>query len=215
MHATAKIILFFLALCAWMGLISQFYLSVVSSKVSFLETVIHYFSFFTILTNLIVAICSTILLAANKASVLYSFFFKTTTLTAIVVYILIVGIIFNVMLRPVIHMNGMQEISSDLLHVASPLLFLIFWIIFVPKENMKRRYAFIWLIYPVIYIICTIIHGLITGFYPYPFININKLGFGKAIFNGLIILLSFFILSLLFIEIKKIRNENSKSLQSN
>jgi hypothetical protein len=212
MHTTAKIILFFLALCVWMGLISQFYLFVVNSKVSFLETVVHYFSFFTILTNLIVAICSTILLTANKASLLYSFFSKTTALTAIAVYILIVGIIFNVMLRPIIHMNGIQEISSDLLHVAAPLLFLIYWIKYVPKENMKKQFAFVWLIYPVIYIVYTIIHGWITGFYPYPFINISKLGLSKAMFNGLIILLSFFVLSLLFIEIKRIKHKDAENL---
>ncbi len=212
MPATAKIILFFLALCVWAGLISQFYISLSNAKVSLLETVIFYFSFFTILTNFIVAVCSTVLLTAKKTSLVYRFFSKTTTFTAIAVYILVVGIVFNAVLRPILHMHGLQEISSDLLHVASPLLFLIFWIRFVPKENMKRQYVFIWLIYPVVYIIYTIIHGSMTGFYPYPFINISKLGYSKAMFNTLIILLSFFVLSLLFIEVKKIRNGNAGKL---
>src|SRR5450432_2422531 len=118
MPATAKIILFFLALCVWVGLISQFYLSVSNSKNSLLETGIIYFSFFTILTNLIIAICSTVLLIGNKTSFLYRFFIKTTTFTAIAVYILIVGIVFNAVLRPIIYMQGLQEISSNLLHVA-------------------------------------------------------------------------------------------------
>jgi hypothetical protein len=208
MRITAKIILFFVALCAWMGLTSEFYLSVVNSKVVFSGIVIHYFSFFTILTNLIVAICSTVVLIANKTSLLYKFFSKTTTLTAITVYILIVGIIFNVILRRIIHLNGMQEISSDLLHVATPLLFLIFWIMFVPKQNIKRQQAFVWLVYPIVYIIYIIIHGRISGFYPYPFINVSKLGLSKALFNSFIILLAFFILSVLFIEIKKIKREH-------
>jgi hypothetical protein len=80
---------------------------------------------------------------------------------------------------------------------------------FAAKENMNRKQAFVWLIYPAIYMIYTIIHGLITGFYPYPFSNISRLGFSKAIFNNLIILLSFFVLSLLFIEIKKNKTHRS------
>ena len=81
----------------WFALIAQFYLIIVNRTASIPETIIRYFSFFTILTNLLVAVCFTSFL--NKKQKSSAFFSKITTLTAITVYILIVGIVYNVILR--------------------------------------------------------------------------------------------------------------------
>ena len=46
----------------WFALLAQLYLIIQNRVVSVGETIIRYFSFFTILTNLIVAVCVTVLL---------------------------------------------------------------------------------------------------------------------------------------------------------
>ncbi len=51
-----------LALFGWFALLSQFYLIIEGRVVPVPETIIRYFSFFTILTNLLVAVCATVLL---------------------------------------------------------------------------------------------------------------------------------------------------------
>lgn len=65
---------------------------------SVVETIIRFFSFFTILTNLLVALCFTFLLT-KSSSALRSFFYRKSTLTAVTVYILIVGLVYNLILR--------------------------------------------------------------------------------------------------------------------
>ena len=81
-----KILLWAIAIFGWFALISQFYLIVENRVTSIPETIIRYFSFFTIVTNFIVAICCTTLLSRSN-STLKKFFSKQSTLTSIAVYI--------------------------------------------------------------------------------------------------------------------------------
>ena len=59
--------LILIAIAGWFALASQLYLIIQNRVVSVAETIIRYFSFFTILTNLIVAICVTVLLLKPKS----------------------------------------------------------------------------------------------------------------------------------------------------
>ena len=157
-------------------------------------TLLRFFAFFTIDTNIIVAVCFTFIFLGNKTS-LGRFFSKASTVTAITVYITIVGIVYNVILRSEWDPQGMQKIVDELLHSFIPALFIIFWLIFVPIEQLKWKNAFPWLIYPLLYIAYAIIHGAITKFYPYPFVDVNKLGYNKALLNAGGVLLIIFLLS--------------------
>ncbi|MEP6465735.1 MAG: Pr6Pr family membrane protein, partial [Parafilimonas sp.] len=94
---TKKIVLFIIVFLGWFALVAQLFLIIQTRQVSIFETIVRYFSFFTILTNLLVTICCTILFA-DKKSRLNNFFSKPGTLTAIAVYIVIVGIVYNIIL---------------------------------------------------------------------------------------------------------------------
>jgi hypothetical protein len=48
------------------------------------------------------------------------------------------------------------------------------------------------------------VSGPFTGFYPYPFADVNKLGYTAAMLNGVLIIAAFFILSLLLIGVSRI-----------
>ena len=121
-----KTFLIILAVCGWFALIAQFYLIMVNRVASIPETIIRYFSFFTILTNLIVAVCCTVILLKPSSST-GKFFSRPTILTAIVVYITVVGIVYNTVLRFLWNPQGLQLIVDELLHSVIPLLFIILW----------------------------------------------------------------------------------------
>lgn len=193
--------LFIILLCGWFSLFAQFYL-VIKDADNLWESVLRFFSYFTILTNLLVSVCCTVLLF-NSNTRLKNFFSKASTLTAITVYILVVALIYNLVLRKLWQPHHLQEIVDEMLHVVNPVLFLFFWIFFVPKQSLKWSYAAIWLVYPVAYMIYTLIKGAVTKFYPYPFIDITAIGLYNALRNGLLVLLTFYILSLLLIAIGK------------
>lgn len=185
----------------------QFYLLLKNPEFTFFSAAVRFLSFFTITTNTIVFICSALLLFGGRSKA-NAFFRKCTTITAITVYILIVGIVFNLLLRPVLDLQGHHLIVSEIFHTVVPLLFFFFWLFFVSPEKISFKVIPYWLIYPIIYIIYTLFHGLATEFYPYPFIDATQLGFEIAIINGFFVLLSFVILSIILISIFRIKTKS-------
>lgn len=82
----------------WFALITQLYLIIVNNQIPVMESVTRYFSYFTILTNIMVVLCCTLLLLNfNKKEA--HFYSKPTILAAVTVYICVVGIIYNLILR--------------------------------------------------------------------------------------------------------------------
>jgi hypothetical protein len=203
---SARIIALIGALIGWFAIIAQFYLMMTNKVVSVPETILRFFSFFTIDTNILIAVCFSFIFLRSDSGV-GRFFRKATTITAITIYITIVGIVYNVILRSTWQPAGLQKIVDELLHVAIPVLFILFWLLFVPIEQLKWKNAFSWLIYPIIYMAYAIIHGAITKFYPYPFIDVNQLGYRKALLNAGFVLLIIFLLSLALIATGKLLNK--------
>jgi len=189
------IILFILG---WFALVSQLYLIIQNRIVPVPETVIRYFSFFTILTNLLVALCVTALWI-KPDSKWGRFFSKPATLTAITVYIVIVGIVYNVLLRFLWKPQGLQYVTDELLHTVIPALFLLLWVLYVSSQELQYKNAFPWLIYPLIYLCWTFVHGAISGYYPYPFVNVAELGYHRVLVNCVGLFVAFLGLSLFLI----------------
>lgn len=192
------------ALVAWAAVVSQFYLILKNATAPTSETIIRFFSFFTILTNIMVALAFTAAIA-NKPS----FFTKAKTLTAIAVYITIVGLTYNIILRGIWAPQGLQRIVDEGLHVIVPLLFILYWFLFVPKEKLSWGNALTWLIYPGIYLVYIFIRGNFSNWYPYPFIDVATLGYNKALINSAMVCAAFIIVALVFIAIA--RSASSKT----
>ena len=202
-----KIYLALIALLGWFALISQFTINIQSNVANTSEIVIRYFSYFTLLTNLLVAICCTILVT-NPSSKWGQFFSSQKTLTAITVYILVVGLIYNIILRFIWNPQGLQKIVDELLHSVIPVLFLLLWIFFAKKKTIKLKDFFPWLIYPLLYLVFVLIRGAFSGFYPYPFIDVTKLGYQKVFINSLGVTFIFIVLCALFIVIGNFTNRH-------
>ncbi|WPO77759.1 Pr6Pr family membrane protein [Flavobacterium sp. KACC 22761] len=185
----------------------QFYLFYEGSGFTFLSTTVRFFSFFTILTNSIVFLWSALFLFGGKSNI-KSFFSKCATITAITVYILIVGIVFNLLLRSVAHLEGQHRIVSEIFHTVVPVLFFVYWLLYVNPEKISFKVISFWLIYPIIYMIYTLCHGMLTNFYPYPFVDVTKIGLEKAIINGFFVLVAFVVLSCILIFISNKRSKN-------
>ncbi|MEO6851234.1 MAG: Pr6Pr family membrane protein, partial [Mucilaginibacter sp.] len=173
---TKRIFLLFLAVLGWIALIGQFYLIIINRETSVAEAVVRYFTFFTILTNLLIAVC-TIVLVIKPASYWGKFFSRPSTLTAIAVSITIVGAVYNIILRSLWKPQGFQRLVDELLHLVIPVLFIIFWVVFVPKGLLKWRNILLWMVYPLVYLLIVIVRGMFSGYYPYPFLDINTFGY--------------------------------------
>jgi hypothetical protein len=190
---------FLFALIGWFAVITQFCLMMQNRVAPIPETTLRFFSFFTITTNIMVAIYFTMQLFGNTNGVLN----KPGTLTAITVYITVVGLIYQFALRHVWHPKGLQMVVDELLHSIIPILVIIYWYLYEEKREIKYIRALKWLIYPAIYLVFIMDRGYFTGFYPYPFVNVNELGVGKTALHCGYMLLLFIALALLYIRIGK------------
>ena len=119
-------------------------------------------------------------------------------------YILVVSIVYNIILRSLWAPQGLQKIADELLHVVVPLLYVLYWFFFVPKGFLKWTTPLGWLVYPFCYLAYSIIRGAITKYYPYPVIDVNKPDYAKAFFNAGLMYAGFLILGLLFVGIDKL-----------
>ena len=189
------------ALIGWFAIIGQFVLSIENRIAPVGETVIRFFSYFTIQVNILVALYFTcLLLPDSKRPKIID---KPGTLTAITIYITIVGLIYQVALRHVWKPQGTQFVVNELLHSVIPVLVIIFWLLY--KDMRQVRYAQIlkWAIYPLAYLGYTLIRGSIAGFYPYHFIDVIQLGMTQTLINAGIITILFIAIAALFIFIGK------------
>ena len=188
-----------IAVIAWLALIAQFYLMVQNRVTGMPETIIRFFSFFTILTNILVAISFSALVTGKRNS----FFSKPSVLSAITAYIFIVGLVYNTVLRSVWDPKGLQLYVDEALHVVTPVLCLIYWVLYVPGRSLHWKNSFSWLLYPFIYLSCILIRGYISHFYPYFFINADELGYSRVLVNSIFVTLAFLIVSLLLVWINR------------
>ena len=184
----------------------QFYLMIENRVASISETIIRFFSFFTILTNLIVGVYFTILYFSHK-KYNTSLFQKPEILTAVTVYITIVGLVYQVVLRQVWEPKGLQKIIDESLHSVIPLIVIVFWYFYENKKWIQYKSCIQWLIYPMIYLIYILIRGNFSNFYPYPFINVSNLGFQKVMVNSVILLLLFSLIAVMFVKIGRVINK--------
>ncbi|HEU5168347.1 MAG TPA: Pr6Pr family membrane protein [Chitinophagaceae bacterium] len=201
------------AIIGWSAIIAQLYLIITNRVVSIPGTVFRFFSYFTIDTNILVALCFTFIFLGNQSRP-GKLFTKATTITALTVYIIIVGIVYNTILRLTWNPQGLQMVVDEILHSVIPVLFILFWVIFVPIEGLKYKHAFSWLIYPLVYMLYAVIHGAITNFYPYMFVDVTRHGYGKVLSNAGLIVFAIFVLSFILIATGKATKDKKKSINS-
>jgi hypothetical protein len=82
----------------------------------------------------------------------------------------IVFIVYGVLLRDIC-LGNLQPWVNTVIHYIFPLVVLADWLYQPPKSTLRFGQMGYWLIYPLIYLVYTLIRGASVGFYPYPFLN--------------------------------------------
>jgi hypothetical protein len=187
---------------AWFAIGLQYYLVTHKPDVAIIEATIRYFSYFTMLSNILVALAMTLpWLAPNSA--LAAFFSRPSVRTALATYIIIVAAIYHVILRPLWNPQGGQLVADMIEHVATPGLYMVDWLLFVPKGTIAAKSVLWWLIFPIAYAAYSLIHGAVTGYYPYPFLNVSELGYERVLVNMAALAATFAALGLVLVAIDR------------
>ncbi|MDX2234365.1 MAG: Pr6Pr family membrane protein [Hyphomonadaceae bacterium] len=169
------------AAVAWCGLALQMALLVrdfVADGEGALAAVWRFFAYFTLLTNLLVA------LVASGAALGGRFTPSVQVLTATTLYIAIVGVVYHFILSATWSPAGWSFVADKIVHYATPVLMAAYWIACVPKGRHRWRDVVGWLGYPVGYLIYAVARGALDGFYPYFFIDLPRIGWSALAVNA-------------------------------
>ena len=171
-----------IVLIAWFALILQL--------IILKDSLANYFSYFTILSNLLVAISLTSELLAS-ATRFGKRFSLPKTKSAIALYIFIVGLVYNLVLRGIWEPKGWQLLADNLLHVIVPLLYVIYWVVFTTKNTLNYKDILGWTIFPLFFLFYSLIRGHYVNWYPYPFLDVAQHGYQQILVNAFIVVLAF------------------------
>lgn len=138
-------------------------------------------SYFTIQSNVLVAVTSWLLVRDPARD---GRLFRVLRLDA-VAGITVTGVVHFVLLRPLLDLHGADALADALLHVVVPLLAAIGWFVHGPRPRIDLRTAALALAWPAAWLVYTLAMGVATGFYPYPFVDVGALGYGRVLLNGL------------------------------
>ncbi|MBO0329032.1 Pr6Pr family membrane protein [[Muricauda] lutisoli] len=188
-----------LGLCmGWFAVLAQLYLMLQNREAGVMESLVRFVSFFTILTNTLVALFFTARVFGADQKRL-ALFHKKATPMALTVFIVVVGLVYQLVLRDIWNPTGLQMVVDELLHTIIPAFMYVYWLMFCARTIVTWKQLFKWLLYPLGYLVFVMVRGHFSGFYPYPFFNVTELGWGTTLLNvGLVFLLILLIMAALF-----------------
>ena len=200
-----------MAILGWSGLAIQLELVLFARWMSGANVVgglVSYFSFFTILTNTLAA-CVLTCAAGSRTSKGRTFFLQPWVSSGIAVSIIVVGAAYSLLLRQLWQPEGLQWLANEILHDVMPVLFALYWWFCVPKGGLRVSHIGVWMLYPVLYFAYILLRGHLLGVYPYPFIDVEKLGYGQAFINAGGILAGFVAVALAVVAVDRYRGQRA------
>ena len=163
-----------------------------------------YFGFFTILTNLL----ATLALSAWRTGpgfVGHRWLTRPTTLTTAASAITIVGLVYFFILRHTWKPEGAQFVADAALHYAMPALMVLFWVWAVPARALRWASVPGLLLYPLLYLVYVFTRGEMVGLYPYPFIDVIKIGYAAALRNSVGLIAAYALVAGLYTAFNRIK----------
>jgi hypothetical protein len=160
--------------------------------------VVNFFSYFTILSNvlatLILIIGAFYLLRRRKPSHL-----EDGIRSAAVLYMAVTGIVYAALLSGQ-NLGLLLPWVNDVLHKIMPILVVADWLYQPARTKLKVKESPLLLVFPIIFLFYSLIRGPIVGWYPYLFLNPSKSGgYAGVAAYCVVILVLFFILSSLLV----------------
>lgn len=186
-----------LALLAWSGVLLQLSLSLERGP-SIGQGLVAYLGYFTVLTNVFVASALSAQLLRRPA-----WLARPQVLACAAVSIALVGIAYHLLLRKIWDPQGAQWLADMLLHYATPWLYVLWWVVKAPLPAVRWWWPLAWASYPTGYLAYALLRGAWLGHYPYPFIDVAQLGYGRTAVNALGLLGVFLVIAWALVGLKR------------
>jgi len=180
---------------SWIGLILgaaalllQFSLSIplrISNGDTVFGAVIYFFTFFTILTNLMLVLIYASDLWPRQS---LRWWRSPVTRGMMAALIVLVGLFYHFLLAATWNPEGLFQIADIALHYVTPILYVLWWVMFMRHGALKWGDIPAMLLPATIWLVYAMLRGAIVDEYPYPILEANRLGYGTVAINVFVVL---------------------------
>ncbi|WP_224816974.1 Pr6Pr family membrane protein [Hasllibacter sp. MH4015] len=125
--------------------------------------------FFTILTNILVAVTFT-------AAALRRDGIGAPWVSALTLAMVLVGGVYHTLLSGITEFEGLGAWADQGLHTVVPIACVLWWIAFAPKRHLQYRDLPMFIMWPCVYVAYALARGDADGTYPYPFMDLSDKG---------------------------------------
>lgn len=181
--ARARTVHLVVAAVAWSALVFQLVLVLQGSAVlveddppGMGQRIYRFFAYFTIQSNLLVAISSTVLAREPELDRPGWRLVRLAGLAGITV----TGLVHFFLLRPLLNLDGADWVADKLLHMVVPVLAVAAWAWVGPRPRIVAREVAYALAWPIAWTVWTLVFAEIDGWVPYPFMDADELGWASV-----------------------------------
>lgn len=162
--------------------------------------VIFFFTFYTILTNLMLVLIYVSDLWPRES---LSWWRSPVTRGMMAATITLVGLFYHFFLAGTWNPQGWFKVADVALHYVTPIVYVLWWVLFTWHGKLKFGDIPIMLLPSTIWLIYAMIRGAIVNEYPYPILEAHKLGYGTVAINVLMVLVGVTVLCAIVVAVDK------------
>ncbi|HEX9644666.1 MAG TPA: Pr6Pr family membrane protein [Acidimicrobiia bacterium] len=171
------------AFVVFSGLVIQLFVAADADPVYFdtaAGRVVNVLFYFTIQSNIVVGVtCLLLALELGRRSTAFSTF-RLIGLVGII----ITGVVYHGVIADTVDFENWALVADNLTHTIVPIMAVVGWLMFGPRHLTSRPVMWLSLLFPVLYMVVTVIRGAIVDFYPYHFADVIDLGYLRVAVNG-------------------------------
>lgn len=155
---------------------------------------VNFFSFFTVLSNLLTA--GVLLYGAGRVAAKPSLGFELLR-GAAVVYMTTTFVVVVVLLSGADLQVAIPWVDF-VVHKLMPIVVVLDWLVVPPRRHLPLARCLVWLAFPVVWLAYSLVRGAIAGWYPYPFLDPRRPGgYGAVLVTCVAIAVGMVVLMLL------------------
>ena len=172
------------AAVAWPALLLQYWLMFWSASPGVVT--VRFFSYFTILSNVLVALVAAAAATGGNWKPLRGLR-RPAVRGLAALCIAVTCLVYATVLQGQWHPLGPQLVADRALHYVVPVLYLAWWVFLLPHGELAWRDAARWLLFPFAFCLWTFARGSVVHEYPYPFMDVDRLGYPAVLLNSCIV----------------------------
>jgi hypothetical protein len=96
--------------------------------------------------------------------------------------------------------KGWDQVSTNIVfHYIVPIMMVLGWLAFGPRPRIDASVVLRSLIWPALYFVYAMVLGEISGWYPYPFVDVATHRYGRVLLNAVLVTAVFAVVATLYL----------------